>query len=262
MTIADRFAELKSKNEKALVCFVTAGDPSLDQLPDILKCLDEAGADIIEVGIPFSDPIADGPIIQAAGQRALDKGVNLDDILKTISKISVKAPIVLMGYTNSALRQGLDHFAFRAEVAGVAGVILSDLIPDEAEEWIETATNHDLDTIFLAAPTSTDERLDIVCKAAKGFVYAVSRAGVTGTQASLSNDALELVSRLRKRTELPICVGFGISDAKQVAEVCKVADGAVVGSKLVKLISEHWDGGTGYDRIHSIVSEWKAATRI
>jgi tryptophan synthase alpha chain len=262
VTIADRFAELRANNEKALVCFVTAGDPSLEQLPSILKCLDEAGADIIEVGIPFSDPIADGPVIQAAGQRALDSGVEMDAILKVLSKVTIKAPLVLMGYMNSALRQGLEHFAFRAELAGVSGVILSDLIPDEACEWIETASKYELDTIFLAAPTSTDERLDIVCQAAKGFVYAVSRAGVTGSQQSLSDEALELVARLRKRTDLPICVGFGISDAKQVAEVCKVADGAVIGSKLVQLIHDHWADGAGRDLIFQTVSDWKAATRI
>jgi len=258
--LSDRFSLLKSNNERALVLFVTAGDPDLKELPAILETLAEAGADAIEVGIPFSDPIADGPTIQAASQRALDRGVTPRAILDTLNGFD-RCPLILMGYINPMIRMGLDQFADAALAAGASGTIVCDVIPEEADAWIEVSRPRDLDTIFLAAPTSTDDRLERVCKASSGFVYAVSRTGVTGTNSTAANEAESIVARLRPHTNLPICVGFGISTPDQVRAVCQVADGAVVGSSLVDQIAREWQGGAGKAAIKERVAALKAATR-
>lgn len=259
--IADRFAELAQRNEKALVLFVTAGDPDLDQLPAILETLQEAGADLIEVGIPFSDPIADGPTIQASSQRALDRGVSPAAILRTLAETTLDIPIITMGYTNTMMRSGEAAFAQALQHAGVNGTIVSDLTPEEATDWIIASHEAGLDTVFLAAPTSTDDRLDVVCARATGFVYAISRTGVTGAESSVPAEVDELVARIKARTDLPVCVGFGISTPEHVRMVCQVADGAVVGSWLVKLLAEEWNGGAGRDLVRQKVAALKAATR-
>ncbi|MEQ1823734.1 MAG: tryptophan synthase subunit alpha [Fimbriimonadaceae bacterium] len=239
--ISATFERLRLANQKALVAFVTAGDPSLEQLPEILRSLKDGGADLIEIGIPFSDPIADGPVIQAASQRALDRGVTPRDVLSKIKEASAElgdTPLILMGYYNPLLRWGLNQFAIDAKDAGVAGVIVCDLIPEEASEWVKACKQTGLCTIFLAAPTSTDERLDAVCNASSGFVYSVSRTGVTGSRSDLQTDIADLVNRIKSRTETPVCVGFGIRTPEHVASVCKVADGAVVGSLFVQLLAD------------------------
>ena len=259
--IASKFTELRTRGEKALILFVTAGDPSLQDLPAILETLQDGGADLIEVGIPFSDPIADGPTIQAASQRALDGGVTPASIYFRLSQIRSGVPLIAMGYYNAMLRLGLDVAAETLRHAGFSGSIITDLIPEESQPWVEACRAKDLDTVFLAAPTSTDERLDQVCRASTGFVYAVSRTGVTDQRVAIPPDALNLVERLKQRTDLPVCVGFGISNPEHVRMVCQVADGAVIGSWLVDLVSREWDGGRGRDKIVGLIRELKAATR-
>lgn len=260
-SISDRFAVLRSNGEKALVAFVTAGDPSLDDLPAILDTLVEAGVDVIEVGLPFSDPIADGPVIQASSQRALDRGSTIAQVFQALGHCQIDIPIVLMGYYNSALRVGLSRFAEQARDSGVSGVILSDLPPDEASEWRSVCEANGIDPVFLVAPTSTDLRIESACKASRGFVYAVSRTGVTGARETVSGDATDLVRRSRLWTSIPICVGFGVSTPAQVRDICSFADGAVVGSWLVRLLHESWNGGSGRNEVLAKVRELKMATR-
>lgn len=258
--LSDTFAALRSRNEKALVLFVTAGDPTLQELPAIIDCLAEGGADVVEVGIPFSDPIADGPTIQASSQRALDRGVTPTAVLETLSRTALPVPVVLMGYYNPVLRKGIDSFAREARAAGASGTIISDLTPEEADPWLESSRAAGLDTIFLAAPTSTEARLDAVCARSSGFVYAVSRTGVTGAQASVPADVPELVGRIKSRTDTPVCVGFGISTPDHVRSVAAVADGVVVGSWLVAHLAEHWREGAGRAGLMAAVRALKAAT--
>jgi tryptophan synthase alpha chain len=261
-SIAQRFAHLREEGEKALVCYFTAGDPSLENLPSIIDALQEAGTDVIEVGMPFSDPIADGPTIQASTQRALDRGVTPVQVLDAIARANAKVPIVMMGYTNPVYHWGFERFAQAAKEVGLSGSILSDLTPEEAEGWISASRETGLDTIFLAAPTSTDERLDAVCKSSSGFVYAVSRTGVTSAGIEVPHDVQDLVRRIKMRTELPVCVGFGISKPEHVRMVCEVADGAVVGSWLVDLLAEKWQGGEGREEVVNKVGQLKAATQV
>jgi tryptophan synthase alpha chain len=258
--LGDRFKELKSRDEKALVLFVTAGDPSLQDLPVLLETLQDAGADVLEVGIPFSDPIADGPTIQASDHRALENGVTPKAILQTLSKAKLKVPVVLMGYINPILRMGMAEFAKAARDSGACGVIVTDLIPEESAEWVAASRSAGLDNIFLAAPTSTDARLKAVCNASSGFVYAVSRTGVTGANSHVPSDVPELVKGIKSCTTLPVCVGFGISRPEHVKRVCEVADGAVIGSWLVDLLHKEWDSGRGRKRIEEQVKTLKAAT--
>lgn len=254
------FERLKERREKALVVFLTAGDPHLSQLPDLLSAVQAGGADIIEVGVPFSDPIADGPVIQAASQRALESGTTLRGVLETLSRCDVRVPIVLMGYYNPILRYGLQAFAKAARMAGASGTIVCDLTPEEASDWLKASHENELDCIFLGAPTSTDGRLEQVAKCSTGFVYAVSRTGVTGTGANLWQSAYGLVERIRAHTSIPVCVGFGVSKPDHVREVCSFADGAVVGSSVVQLIQSSWNGGSGRDDLTSFIRELKAAT--
>jgi tryptophan synthase alpha chain len=256
-----RFTDLRSRGEKALVLFVTAGDPELGELPAILQALEEGGADVVEVGIPFSDPIADGPTIQASSQRALDRGVRPQDALRALSEVRLGIPVVAMGYYNPLLRVGLDRFAAHLAQAGCSGTIVSDLSPEEAEPWLAASRSAGLENIFLVAPTSTDERLDLVCGLAAGFVYAVSKTGVTGAGQEVSSDVPALVGRVKERTAVPVCVGFGISTPDHVREVCRVADGAVVGSALVDLLAREWHGGRGRGAIVQWVRKLKEATR-
>ncbi len=258
--ISARFEDLRSTGRKALVPFVTGGDPSLDDLPAILAVLQEAGADLIEVGVPFSDPIADGPTIQASSQRALDRGVTPSAILSRLALAELRVPVLLMGYYNTILRFGTEAFAVAAGKSGVSGTIVSDLTPEEAGDWIAASRTAGLNNVFLAAPTSTDARLDAVCGGASGFVYAVSRTGVTGVGSALPDDVRSLVHRIQARTTLPVCVGFGISTPEQVRMVCEVADGAVVGSWLVNLLAERWDGGRGAPEIVRLVRDLKKGT--
>src|SRR6266849_4905537 len=222
----------------ALVVYVTCGDPDLATTRDIVLAAIEAGADVIELGVPFSDPVADGPVIQRASERALKNGVSLEQVLTLASEIRREsaAGLIVFTYFNPVLRMGVEKFAARAAEAGVDGALITDLPVEEAAEYLGHMRKRNLATIFLAAPTSTDERLKAIAEASSGFVYAVSRTGVTGARKELSEDAQKLVRRLRKFTKLPIAVGFGISAAEQFAAVGKYADAAVVGSAIVQLI--------------------------
>ena len=259
-SITAAFDQLREKGEKALVLFVTGGDPSIEQLPAILDALAEGGADLIEIGVPFSDPIADGPTIQASSQRALDRGVTPGDVLRGLYGFS-RTPFLLMGYYNSLLRRGLSETASAFSSAGVSGTIISDLTPEEADDWISASQSAGLDNVFLAAPTSTDARLDLVCARSSGFVYAVSRTGVTGAGSEVPPEMASLVSRVKARTSLPVCVGFGISRPEHVRMVCSVADGAVIGSWLVDFLAQKWDSGKGRAELVDAIKALKAATR-
>jgi len=259
-TLADRFNYLKERKEKALVLFLTAGDQPLDELGGIVDALQDGGADVIEIGIPFSDPFGEGPTIQASSQRALDNGATPRRILAAVKAIRVRVPIVTMGYYNPILRFGLAEFARTSKDAGVCGTIVSDLVPDEAEAWCTASADAGIDTIFLAAPTSTEARIDEVCARTTGFVYAVSRTGVTGAENQVPVDVQGLVGRIRAKTDKPICVGFGISTPEHVRMVGEVADGAVVGSYLVNLLHKEWNGGTGRAKIVTSVKALKLAT--
>lgn len=259
--LADKFVQLSHKSEGALVLYVTAGDPDLSQLPEILKALVEGGADAIEIGIPYSDPIADGPTIQASSQRALDRGVTPKAIYEALKGLDLGIPIVAMGYANTFYRRGYEETANDLLNAGVSAVILCDMTPDEAKDWVEVARAKELDTVFLAAPTSTNERLGVVARASTGFIYAVSRTGVTGAESTVPAEIGNLVGALKAESNLPVCVGFGVSRPEHVAAVCQVADGAVIGSALVTLLAEKWQGGAGRAAIIERVREWKAATK-
>jgi len=261
--LSAKFADLAERGERALILFVTGGDPSLEALPSILRCLEDSGADVIEVGLPFSDPIADGPVIQASSQRALDRGVTPATVLDSVLSAQITVPIVAMGYMNTALRQGLPAFAHALRRAGVAGTIMCDLTADEAEDWKSASANAGLDTIFLIAPTSTEARIELGAKSSTGFVYAVSRTGVTGIGGGQAASATlpELVRKSKSFTKTPVCVGFGIKSPSDVASVCEFADGAIVGSWLVQQLIDEWDNGRGAASIAARVRELKAATR-
>jgi tryptophan synthase alpha chain len=224
------------------VVYVTCGDPDLATTRAVVLAAIDAGADVIELGVPFSDPVADGPVIQRASQRALQRGIALADVLKLAAEIRQHAQstgLIIFSYLNPILRMGLEKFCKIARHAGVDGALLTDLPVEEADEYLRQTRRNDLATVFLAAPTSTDERLKHIADASSGFVYAVSRTGVTGARQQLPDDARKLVRRLRKYTKLPIAVGFGISTAEQFAAVGEFADAAVVGSAIVETIERN-----------------------
>ncbi len=242
--ISDRFSRLRARGGKAFVGFVTAGDPSLDRTVEIAQAMDEAGVDVLELGVPFSDPLADGPVIQRSSERALRKGTHLADVLAVVRRIRARSdlPLLLFSYFNPLLRHGLEALARDAVAAGADGVLVTDLPPEEASGWLETARGAGLDTVFMAAPTSPEPRLRRVAEASRGFVYAVSRMGVTGERDVMSEDAAPLVRRLKALTDEPIVLGFGLSTPEQVASAAAVADGVVVGSALVRFLEERPQG--------------------
>ena len=239
--IAERFAAIKADGGPGLVAYVTAGDPSLARSAEILISLAENGADVLEVGVPFSDPLADGPVIQRASERALKSGTSLRGTLKMIrdNRSRIAAPIVLFSYSNPILRMGEDAFVAAAAEAGVDGVLMLDLPVEEAGPFRARLVAAGLDPIFLLSPTTTDERIEVSAASGSGFLYVISRLGVTGARDRIASDAEPLVARIRKASDLPLALGFGISRPEQVAEVCRWADAAVVGSALVNVIAEH-----------------------
>jgi tryptophan synthase alpha chain len=229
-------------NKPALVAYVTCGDPDLATTRDIVLETIHAGAAVIELGVPFSDPVADGPVIQRASERALKHGTSLDQVLKLAAEIrerSQSVGLIIFTYFNPVLRMGLEKFCRIARLAGVDGVLVTDLPVEEAGPYLAEMRKNELSPIFLAAPTSTDQRLKRIAQVSSGFVYAVSRTGVTGARKQMSEDAQSLVRRLRKYTKLPIAVGFGISTPDQFASVGRYADGAVVGSAIVELVERN-----------------------
>ncbi len=245
--IGERFARRRREGRPTFVGFLTAGDPSLERTVDVATELDGAGVDVLELGVPFSDPLADGPVIQRASERALRRGTTLARVLDAVRAIRRKSelPLLLFTYLNPILQYGVDRLAGEAQEAGVDGVLVTDLPPEEADGWLAAARKAGLDTVFLAAPTSPDERLRRVAEASRGYVYAISRTGVTGERASLSDDTRPLIERLKRHTEEPVAVGFGISTPEQVKAAAEVADGVVVGSALVRFLEENPEGDLG-----------------
>jgi len=241
--IAERFGKMRRDGRKGFIPFVTAGDPDLANSLSIILKLAELGADVIELGVPFSDPMADGPTIQRSSQRALERGTTLQNVIDLAAEFRSRSavPLVLFSYLNPILRFGLERFGEEAQKAGIDGVLFTDVIEDEAAALSKSFAECEVDLISLIAPTTTDERLAAICANARGFIYAVSRAGVTGAQASTSDAAETLVDRARKFTDLPIAVGFGISTREQIRAVWTYADAAVVGSAIVAEIENQPD---------------------
>src|SRR5215467_1265882 len=229
------------RNEPSLVVYLTCGDPDLRTSREVALEAIKAGAEVIELGAPFSDPVADGPVIQRASERALHNGVSLEQVLKLAKEIRVQsdAGLIIFSYLNPLLRMGLQQFVDHAADAGVDGALIIDLPVEEADEYLRLMRKRNLATIFLAAPTSTDERLKRIAEASTGFIYAISRAGITGARKDLTEDAQKLVKRLRKFTALPIAVGFGIASPEHFAAVGQFADAAVVGSAIVQTIEQN-----------------------
>ncbi|MEO6815067.1 MAG: tryptophan synthase subunit alpha [Edaphobacter sp.] len=232
---------IEFKRKPGIVAYLTAGDPDLATTRDIALAAIDNGADVIELGVPFSDPLADGPVIQRASERAVARGTTLANVLGLAKELRAARPaagLVLFSYLNPVIRMGMKEFCAKAAEAGADGVLLTDMIVEEAGEYLEAMHRHQLSPIFLAAPTSPDARLKAIAGASQGFVYAISRVGITGTQQQVAGDASELVARLRHFTKLPIAVGFGISNAEHVKAVGEFADAAIIGSALVALIEK------------------------
>jgi tryptophan synthase alpha chain len=235
--ISEVFAKLKAKGHGGFIPFITAGDPDLSVTEELLCELAGSGADIIEVGVPFSDPVADGPVIQRASERALGRGTTIKRVLDCIA--TAKQRIVLFSYYNPLLQFGLQEVAIASQRAGVDAILVTDLIPEEAGAWMTMLAAHNLDPIFLIAPTTSEDRLKLIAQHARGFMYAVSRTGVTGVREDIKESAASLVRRVRGVTQLPVAVGFGISTAAQVRQVWHYADAAVVGSAIVNEVEQH-----------------------
>ena len=245
------FSQLQREGKKGFIPFITAGDPDLESTYKLLIELSRAGATVIELGVPFSDPMADGPVIQRASERALKHGFGLQEILDIAARARerITTPIILFSYFNPLLQFGLKSLAVAAKLAGVDGVLVTDLTPEEAGDFSSELRANELDMIFLIAPTSTDARLRLVAKHARGFIYAVSRAGVTGARSTVSAEAETLVNRVRRFSKLPVAVGFGISSDNQVADVQRYADAVVVGSAIVSEIERL---GTEADMVRQV----------
>ncbi|MDH4028818.1 MAG: tryptophan synthase subunit alpha [Nitrospirota bacterium] len=234
------FKQIKRENRKALIPYIMAGDPDLGSTKDLVLDLESAGADIIELGVPFSDPLADGPTIQRAAERSLQQGTTLRKVLALVKEIRrhTRIPLVLMTYYNPVFRFGIERFAEEAVRAGVDGTIIPDLIPDEADDFIRAAKQHGLDTVFLLAPTSTPDRIRKVTKAATGFIYYVSITGITGSKLSMSSAMKNTLEAVKKSSNKPVAVGFGISNPAEASAAAKLADGVIIGSAIVKMIAQ------------------------
>jgi tryptophan synthase alpha chain len=241
--IREKFRELKCLGRGGFIPFITTGDPDLATTERLLVELANAGADVIELGVPFSDPVADGEVIQRASERALRNGVTVHDALACATNVRrhIEVPLVLFSYFNPLLQFGQERLAVAAGQAGIDGVLVTDLIPEEAESWTQNLRQHRLDPIFLAAPTTSDKRLAQIAQHAPGFIYAVSRAGVTGERDQITRDAEALVKRVRFVSDLPVAVGFGISTPEQLRTVWRFAEAAVVGSAIVSQIEKLGD---------------------
>ncbi len=261
--IGKRFAELRAAGELGIVAYITAGDPTLDATHRFVLALAEAGADVIELGVPFSDPLADGPTIQRASERALKSGTSLPGVLDLVRRIrqSSQIPLVLFSYYNPILQMGLEKFAAAAAEVGADGVLATDLSPEESADYRRILHAHGLDTIFLAAPTSSDERLKLISASSTGFLYIISRTGVTGAKDSLPDELPSLLRRARHFTDLPIAVGFGISLPGHVSILGGLADAAVVGSALVAEIEHAVTLDSAATALRNRLQELKAAGR-
>jgi tryptophan synthase alpha chain len=261
--IARRFHELGEASELGLVAYVTAGDPSLAATEKIVLAAADAGADVIELGVPFSDPVADGPTIQRASDRALRSGTTLAGVIELVHKVRAHSdvPLILFTYFNPVLQMGLEKFAKDAASAGADGALVTDLTPEEAEDYRAVMQAHSLDTIFLAAPTSTDARLERIARASSGFLYLISRAGVTGAREALPPELPALVRRTRKFTSLPIAVGFGISLPTHVTILGGIADAAVVGSAIMAEVEKAGSAEAAARAVGVLIHSLKSAAR-
>ena len=239
--IDEKFKELKKKNKKAFITYITAGDPDIKTTERIVYALDAAGADIIELGIPFSDPLADGPTIQQAVKRALDAGLKVKDVLKVVKKIraKVQVPLVFMTYYNIVFSYGVKKFIKDSKAAGADGIIIPDLPMEESQEILKIAKKEEFDLIMLTAPTTPPARFKRIASQSEGFIYYVSLTGVTGARKTLTHHLSQTVKKLKKLTRKPVCVGFGVSSAKQAQEVAKASDGVIVGSAIIKIIEKN-----------------------
>lgn len=261
--IGRKFAELKARDERALVAYITAGDPTPSRTVSLVLALERAGADIVELGVPFSDPTADGPVIQRAAERALKAGATVGGILEITRRIRQKSeiPLLLFTYLNPVLRYGFERLALEAKEAGIDGCLLTDLSVEEADVYVRRMREAELDTIFLAAPTSTPARLDLVAKYSTGFIYLVSHTGVTGVREQVSDSVAPMVKALRARTDTPLAVGFGISRREHVEALRPSVDGVVVGSALVKIIEACGQSAELEERLEDFVRDLKSGTR-
>ncbi len=259
--ITQKWQQLKAEGRKAFIPYITAGDPDLATTEALLLALAEAGADIIELGVPFSDPMADGPVIQRASERALKNPIGVADILPMVERVRQHSdvPLMLFSYFNPLLQFARENIGAKLRTAGIDGVLVTDLIPEEADAWVKEMWQAELDTIFLAAPTSTDERLKLIAQYSTGFVYVVARTGVTGMRESVATEVRSLVERVRQQTTLPVAVGFGISTPEHVQEVCRYADGAVVGTRLVLEIERNLGSPQLVEQAAQLVRELRGA---
>lgn len=255
-TISEKFRELREREEGALICYIMAGDPSVEATGEIVKALENGGADIIELGFPFSDPVADGPTIQAAGQRALAAGMDIRHYFELVRYLDVQIPLVCMTYYNPVFRYGVEKFVEVAAETGIGGLIIPDIPVEEAADLKNSCDRHGLDLIFLVAPTTTGERIRKILQRGSGFLYLVSRLGVTGTREDVSSSTKDLLSRVE--TGLPKAVGFGISTGRQAEEVrISGADAVIVGSAFVKIIEEGKDVN---EKLEALARELKSGT--
>lgn len=256
MSASVAFEKARAEGRAALIGYLPAGYPSVEGGIEAIRAMVEAGVDAVEIGLPYSDPLMDGPVIQTAVDAALKAGVTTTDVLRTVEAVAATgAPTLVMSYWNPILRYGPGAFARDLAAAGGSGAITPDLTPDAADEWIAPAREHDLDTVFLVAPSSTDERIALTTQACRGFVYAASTMGVTGARASISAAAEDLVGRTKARTGLPVAVGIGVSTGDQAAEVAGFADGVIVGSALVRCLVDAADPAAGRTALQALAGE-------
>ncbi len=259
--IAQTFAFLQSQQKKALIPFITAGDPDPALTVDLMRCLVKAGADIIELGVPFSDPMADGPTIQRSSERALKHHVSLNKVFEMVAefrKQDTQTPVVFMGYANPVEVMGYENFAAKAKAAGVDGVLTVDYPPEECEEWVKCLEQHDMDAIFLLSPTTTNSRIQQVAKLAKGYIYYVSLKGVTGASHLDLNNVESMLEKLRTSVSIPIGVGFGIRDGATASAVAGLADAVVIGSRIIEEI-EHSPRSELLDNVGNLIASMRAA---
>lgn len=256
MSASVAFEKARVEERAVLIGYLPAGYPSVDGAIEAIRAMVEAGVDAVEIGLPYSDPLMDGPVIQTAVDAALKAGVTTTDVLRTVEAVAATgAPTLVMSYWNPILRYGPAAFARDLAAAGGSGAITPDLTPDAADDWIAPAREHDLDTVFLVAPSSTDDRIALTTQACRGFVYAASTMGVTGARASISAAAEDLVGRTKARTDLPVAVGIGVSTGDQAAEVAGFADGVIVGSALVRCLVDAADPAAGRTALSALAGE-------
>jgi len=261
-TTATAYAKARAEGRSALVGYLPAGFPTVEGSMDAMRTMVAAGCDVIEVGLPYSDPVMDGPTIQAAAQQALDQGIRTTDVLRVVEAVAATGtPTVVMTYWNPVERYGVDRWARDLASAGGAGLITPDLTPDSAGEWISAADEHDLDKIFLVAPSSTDERIAMTTAACRGFLYATAVMGVTGARTTTSDLAGPLVARTKATTDLPVGVGLGVSNGAQAAEIAQYADGVIVGSAFVRTLLDAPDPAAGLKALASVVEDIAGGVR-